>query len=364
MPHRVALALQRDGWTIRQVFHWFKKNCMPESVSGWTWKQHMIKAGRTSADWKVLPKGWQAGEVTHDAIPEGNYRKVDAEDDTVAEWIPCQGCPTCTPNDGLVLRKGSWRHTSAVEYVFMLTKGEDYWADQQVVKESASDTGRINGRDGRDEDELARPPGSNPRTLARLDFTALGRNPRNFTLLAGESYSGAHFATFPVSLILPLIKATRPKRCCQTCGQGWAPVIGEREVTDGRGSGNKERLLADGAERGRMNTHLGSSIPWSPTITSITGYRPTCSCDVAESIPGIALDPFCGSGTTGEVCNMLGLRFVGIDLSMPYLRDQAAVRVEHRAIDTKVEDLPLFAGLPQEVEISDAETTVGHPKET
>jgi hypothetical protein len=61
---------------------------------------------------------------------------------------------------------------------------------------------------------------------------------------------------------------------------------------------------------------------------------------------------------------MLGLRFVGIDLSMPYLRDQAAVRVEHRAIDTKVEDLPLFAGLPQEVEISDAETTVGHPKET
>jgi len=43
--------------------------------------------------------------------------------------------------------------------------------------------------------------------------------------------------------------------------------------------------------------------------------------------------------------------------------DQAAVRVEHRAIDTKVHDLPLFAGLPQEVKNSDAETTMGHQKE-
>jgi hypothetical protein len=113
-----------------------------------------------------------------------------------------------------------------------------------------------------------------------------------------------------------------------------------------------------------MNTHLGSSIPWEPTITNILGYRPTCSCNVVESVPGLTLDPFCGSGTTGEVCNMLGVRFIGLDLSMPYLRDQAAVRVEKRGIDVKVDDLPLFAGLHEEVTHADAETTVGDPKET
>lgn len=43
---------------------------------------------------------------------------------------------------------------------------------------------------------------------------------------------------------------------------------------------------------------------------------------------GIALDPFCGSGTTLVAAKLLGLRSVGIDVSRRYL-DLAAERVEH-----------------------------------
>src|SRR3990167_5618004 len=75
MPHRIALALQADGWIVRQELVWAKPNPMPESANGWR---------------------WQDGE----------------------------------------LRRGSFRHTRAHEYVFMLTKQMHYWSDQEAVREA------------------------------------------------------------------------------------------------------------------------------------------------------------------------------------------------------------------------------------
>ncbi len=37
-----------------------------------------------------------------------------------------------------------------------------------------------------------------------------------------------------------------------------------REPSTGRPSGNKERFIARRGERSRLNTHLGSSIPYQP----------------------------------------------------------------------------------------------------
>ena len=43
---------------------------------------------------------------------------------------------------------------------------------------------------------------------------------------------------------------------------------------------------------------------------------------------GIVLDPFCGSGTVGQVCRENGRRFVGLDLSWKYLHELAYARAE------------------------------------
>lgn len=40
IPARVAMALQADGWWLRQDIIWFKKNCMPESVTDRCTKSH------------------------------------------------------------------------------------------------------------------------------------------------------------------------------------------------------------------------------------------------------------------------------------------------------------------------------------
>ncbi len=43
MPHRVAIALQDDGWIIRNDVIWFKRNPMPESVNGWRFQMKCTK---------------------------------------------------------------------------------------------------------------------------------------------------------------------------------------------------------------------------------------------------------------------------------------------------------------------------------
>ncbi len=139
------------------------------------------------------------------------------------------------------------RCTKSHEYIFLLAKSERYYYDAVSIREPASDTGRVNGRDGRDEPVEARPPGSNPRTLARIDYTKPrkvkipggwnrgpgahgtihrdgrteaeyqeveiqgGRNKRSVWTVPTHGFKGAHFATFPEALIVPCILAGCPE---------------------------------------------------------------------------------------------------------------------------------------------------------
>ena len=102
------------------------------------------------------------------------------------------------------------RCTKSHEYIFLLSKSRRYFYDAEAVKEPATDTGRENGRDGREEHPAARPPGTGPRTLARLDYSQIGRNKRSVWEVTTQPFSEAHFATFPPALIEPCIKAGSP----------------------------------------------------------------------------------------------------------------------------------------------------------
>jgi hypothetical protein len=102
------------------------------------------------------------------------------------------------------------RPTKAHEYLFLLAKTESYFYDFEAVKEPATDTGRVNGRDGRIEDPAARTPNSNPRTLKRLDYSQLGRNKRSVWTVSTEPFPDAHFAVMPQALVEPCIKAGCP----------------------------------------------------------------------------------------------------------------------------------------------------------
>ena len=125
IPHAVAEALRADGWYWRQTIIWYKRSCVPESVRGWRWERCKVKV----AENRPRHTGWAAKAGRNDSnvggfggTPWNTYRD-------------CPGCSKCTPNGGYVLRKGSWRPTTSHEYIFMMSKMNNYFCDDNAVRE-------------------------------------------------------------------------------------------------------------------------------------------------------------------------------------------------------------------------------------
>jgi len=110
---------------------------MPESVNGWRWERHRVKVSPGLTKPSTLEK------------PGYSYPESEAPDFTrphsVATWADCPGCTVCEPNDGLVLRRGSWRPTKAHEYIFLLAKTADYFCDAEAVREAHAEPWRGKG---------------------------------------------------------------------------------------------------------------------------------------------------------------------------------------------------------------------------
>ena len=162
IPWRVAFALQADGWYLRQDIIWHKPNPMPESVTD--------------------------------------------------------------------------RCTKAHEYIFLLSKQERYYYDAEAIKEPVTGNAhargdgvnpkaKVNGPNSRmakeriPNAESSKPnpskwnvrPKQNESFSAAVNGLVTSRNKRSVWSVASAHYSGAHFATFPPSLITPCILAgTKP----------------------------------------------------------------------------------------------------------------------------------------------------------
>ena len=137
IPQRVALAAQQDGWWVRSMIVWNKPNPMPESVGSWRWERCRVKVKAGSIARMGDPSESGVRSFTND---HGKMERIG-----LAQWADCPGCPKCLPNDGLVLRKGSWRPTSSYEYILMLTKTANYFCDGEAVREIAIRAGDIPG---------------------------------------------------------------------------------------------------------------------------------------------------------------------------------------------------------------------------
>jgi len=61
---------------------------------------------------------------------------------------------------------------------------------------------------------------------------------------------------------------------------------------------------------------------------STLSWKPTCACNAGEPIPCTVLDPFAGSGTTGEVAKRLGRNFILIELKQEYVEELIKPRIE------------------------------------
>jgi len=53
-------------------------------------------------------------------------------------------------------------------------------------------------------------------------------------------------------------------------------------------------------------------------VPTTVGWKRTCTHG-PQTIPCTVIDPFCGSGATGEVALRLGRRFIGVELNPAYV---------------------------------------------
>lgn len=210
------------------------------------------------------------------------------------------------------------RCTKAHEYIFLMTKSARYFYDAEAVKEDFAD--ERNGNPGgykwaytsgsqRNDHGLVKSGG-----VWNANGNKTGRNKRSVWTISGKPYKGAHFATFPPDLIEPCILAgTSAEGCCKICGAPWERVAERRQLKRDRPNAYTKRTGQDGTGNVCANDVAGVSV-------KTVGWQPICQCNTTEKSRCVVLDPFNGSGTTGEVARMNGCDYIGCELNPEYAK--------------------------------------------
>ncbi len=272
IPWRVAFALQADGWYLRSAMPWLKGSAMPESVtdrptSAVEYFFLLTKSKRYFYDIEAVRKP-VAGATVKRARASNNASKRKDKGD--AKW-----------QAGLTPDKQDKYFSGITENSGRNRRNSDWFMD------SIRDI--LEGKSGtllHDENNIP---------------TAIFCNP--------QPYKEAHFATFSPRLITPMILAGTSPRACEICGAPWERVVEREKVKVSDSKRYSGVTLRNDAEDGRYET-----------LTTTTGWRPTCTCENEGKARCIVLDPFAGSGTTLWVAERFGRDSVGIELNPEYCK--------------------------------------------
>jgi DNA modification methylase len=308
MPARVAIALQEDGWWLRDEIVWQKPNPMPSSVEDRTTPAHemlyvLSRSARYYYDNEAIK------ELFSPASLEGLAQKIRRKP---------QGWDVGPGNHSVIEHNNNGGHAGGAKFAGH-ADGESEWEGTT-------------------------------------------RNRRSVWTIATEPFPEAHFATFPTALVKPGVMAGMSERgCCRTCAAPWRRICAR---SSGKGSWHDH--VADSAAGMRQckqgqqtwDTYkAGPTLGWWPPcrcegIGELPPYprkprrpegqgdaerkaelaaweravaevdaRRALLCDSVERVktaPAVVLDPFGGSGTVGLVADALRRDAVLVDASAEY----------------------------------------------
>ena len=177
------------------------------------------KPGQTSTSSLTNPK--RQDEIVRDGVDKSKINGLKQKDLIGIPWMLAFALRA----DGWYLRQDiiwhkpnpmpesvSDRCTKAHEYVFLLSKRQQYFYDAEAVKEpvASSTVERLTQKTLGSQAGSARVPGKTNGNMKAVGNTET-RNRRSVWTVPTKPYKGAHFATFPPALIEPCILAgSRP----------------------------------------------------------------------------------------------------------------------------------------------------------
>lgn len=217
------------------------------------------------------------------------------------------------------------RCTKSHEYIFLLTKSERYFFDNIAIHEPVSGTAHARGNGVNPKSEQnAFGSRQNASFSGAVSGLVSERNKRSVWTVTTKPYSGAHFAVFPPDLIEPCILAgTSEHGCCPVCGAPWERVTEKERVATRPGNKTKVGRVGvheDSPYHDHSGIICGNRDPQRHcTSTKTVGWEPGCDCGHNDTVRPTVLDPFNGSGTTGEVARKNGCHYIGCELNPEYV---------------------------------------------
>jgi DNA modification methylase len=216
------------------------------------------------------------------------------------------------------------RPTRGHEYIFLLTKSPKYFYDYyKVLEDTDEKPGGIQGFGAKDQKGTYRM--DQDRTFQHYGK----RNKRAVWECSVSTFQGEHFATFPPKLITPCIQAsTSEYGCCANCRTPWERIFEKVEVKAPlkRNKDNVKKGVEGNIDLFDANIETGQEKYTDKDSTEKTlvlesnGWKKGCECKTDDKKRCLVLDPFNGTGTTGEVAMSYGQNYVGIELNPEYLK--------------------------------------------
>jgi DNA modification methylase len=291
VPQMLALALRDDGWWLRSQIPWIKRNAMPESITdrpatAIEYVFLLTKSQRYFYDAEAVKRAASPNtnaRLAQDVASQAGSLRAHGGTKTNGAMKAVIGRPKLAPVDSGIRANGSFEAGISVEVLHSRNfRNTDLFFDS-----------------------LDEPWG----LISDVDGSPLALD------VPSASFSDAHFATFPVALVDPLIRAaSSEKGVCAICGAPWIRVTGNAIPTGGRGAGNGFRRSERISVGGR-----GDETPWVPKSRDTLAWEPGCRCSDATSVPATVLDPFGGSGTVGVVAARLGRNAILLELNPSYV---------------------------------------------
>ena len=353
IPYRFSIEMINRGWIKRNTIIWWKPNCMPSSADDrftvdfeylffftknnktlfWTNEKTLECVSKKPSgtkgiegkdwEWRKCPNCQGEGTIIGKALKEGAAPRLMKGIGIITKNTKAfRVCPRC---------EGSGK----IKYSFWT--GHDYWFEQQF-EEYAPDTlprmergMNVNkwtfGPDGQKPQGIYQPRLNKKRGYKTkqpdkgiqgpqyrgkdINYGRYGRNKRCVWKIPTKSFKEAHFATFPETLIEPIIKAGCPEFVCKKCGKARIKILEPtEEYKEYLGKGNLEEHHAGQETKTKFKVKANAEYKFR-------GYS-DCGCNAGwES--GINLDPFMGTGTTALVALKQRKRFIGIEIKQEYI---------------------------------------------
>lgn len=354
VPHRLAIALQSDGWWVRDAYPWVKRAAMPGSqtdraTNALEYVFMLTKKAHYFSDMDAVRVEQTAGSIARlsqnvedqagsQRLPNRGGRPMKAvgkRDRSAANCNGEGGYLDSTPASSRTFRNTDlWFQSVGTPFGIVSTQDEIVGFDCNpagFTAEFCTACGEY--FDGRNKKgiriEKIEQPDGKPPIIER------------YCLCGRKDAWLSHFATFSMKFVEPLIKiATSEHGVCAECGAQYERVVEKETNTAARNLAGKNN---DTYQRGRV-TSRGSEVGDFHDLGTVSrtflGWQRTCECTTDERVPATVLDPFSGAATTAIVAKKLGRRAIGIDLSTDYCR-MAVKRIEAQS------SMPLFDAAPE-----------------